>query len=340
MNAENLKYYRNINKITENQTYKESLVSGIVQDYNNAREHAIYRFNIIVNSIDGKDIYLNDSIIPIRGVVDTRRKQTATSEMEQTLQVFPNLLNRGDYAKFKMNENDELHDYIITSSIEKKNGYDEGVFVICNQIIQWKQNNIIYSYPCVIENDSYGSKTLVNNSYISDVSAKSKITVQYNEFTKNIMLDWRFCFNHSETDIYKVLDKTTSISDGLITFITEKNKYQVGLDDLVNNIAYNSLLDNPVIPEPPEPTTYSIDGLDSIKQLVDSTYTINPLLTDCTFEIDEFSVQCGIASIISQGNGSCIVKATKSMSNESFTLIAKDSGGVILVSKDIISLKV
>jgi hypothetical protein len=87
---------------------KTQLLNEMANDYNIGREDAIYRFDVLINTIDAKDVYINDSTIPIKGVVDVKKKQTADTEMEESLQVYPNQIKQGDYVKFKINDTDTL----------------------------------------------------------------------------------------------------------------------------------------------------------------------------------------------------------------------------------------
>lgn len=330
-----INYCRIINGSKGFNDTKTQLLSEMAQDYNEGREDSIYRFNVLINTIDAKDVQLNNETNLIRGVIDTRRKQTATSEMEQTIQVYPNLIKTGDYAKFKMNENDIVHNYIITSAIEKKNGYDEGVIIECNQTLKWKdKNNNIHEYPCVSKNDSYGSKLVLNNDMIQNISSKTKITVQYNEYTKTIGKDTRFIFSHSEEDIYKSADINRSINEGIITITCDKSELR-NEDSLENNLAFNdySSVVLPDIPidttNPNNPTVYSIIGEENIKVNTNKTYNINPIITDCIWSIDDES----IATIVSQSNGSCIIKPL--LVNEFFVLSCKNSLGNLLAEKTV-----
>jgi len=325
MDSVDLKYYRQINKLNKTNN-KDVFISDMISDYNEARENVIYRFNIIVDSTDGKDVYVNNSPTPIRGVVNLAKRQTANSDSQEIMQAYPNEINSGDYLRFKMNDTDNLNDYIITSPIDKKNGYDEGVFVFCNQILKWKdKDNIIHQYPCVSQNDSYGSKLLNTNEIISLDSSKTKIILQDNDITRTIEKDMRFLFSNSKEDIFKAVDINKSINKGIITIICNKDLYR-NEDDLVNNLAFNnySHIDIPIIP--PTPTTYSIDGNDSVKVKVNQTYSINPNIS-CTWSVDDNT----IANIVSQSGGSCVINPI--LVDEFFVLTCNDISGNKLCEK-------
>lgn len=284
--------------------------------------------NLIVNNESYQEI---DGVnIDYVGIVRNYGVENKDTSEERSLMIDKQFnIKKGDYLKYL----DE--DYIITPHIDTDNPFfNTTKLTYCNQTLKWKKDNIIHEYPCVITNDSYGSKTVISGDFLSGIDTKCKITIQYNDFTKNIDVDWRFLFANSKTDIYQITDRTISMSKGIITLIAKKDVYQLGLDDLDNNIAYNSLFDNPIIEPIPIITSYTIDGSNSIKQLVEATYTINPML-DCIFSIDDLSIECKTVNIISQSNGICILKGNKSLSFEDFTLYAKDTDGNVLASKDI-----
>ena len=118
MDLKLLDYITTINGLKQSDGFeKDCEILDMVDDYEVAKDEVITRFDVIVNTSDGKDIYINNSSKAIRGVVITKKKQGATSSKEDYIQTRPNLIKRGDYLKFRYNENDILHDYIITSDI-------------------------------------------------------------------------------------------------------------------------------------------------------------------------------------------------------------------------------
>lgn len=120
MNIDDLKYYTTINGLRGYKNQKDALIGEMVRDYNIAHQNLITRYSVIKNTIDGKDIFINFSDTPTRGVIGIKKKNGATSDMEEIVQVDPNLIKRGDYISFKYNETDTLNNYIVTSRIEKR----------------------------------------------------------------------------------------------------------------------------------------------------------------------------------------------------------------------------
>lgn len=311
---DDLKYIKTINNTLGKNNTKEALLDEMVSDYNAGVENTIMRFHVVVNTTDGKDVYVNDSLTPIRGVIDTKKKQGAKSESEQSLQVYPNLIKTGDVVRFKMNETDEFHNYLITSDIDKKRGYDEVIFLECNQTLNLKGWD--KPIPCVASNDSYGVKLNESVLQFSFRDAKMKVQVQKNSITKTIKNGTRFIFDNSEDDIYRVIDKSSAISSNIIVLMLEKVETKVG-DDFVNNIACNDIV-------PDTPTTYNITGVENIKIGTQQTFTLQPISTGITWEIDDLT----IGEIISQDSTSCIIKG-KGTTDELLTLNAIQNSVII-----------
>jgi hypothetical protein len=173
---------------------KTQFINEITQDYNTAREDTVYRFDVLINSTDGKDIYVNDSEISIRGVIDLSKKPTADTEIEKRIQVYPNQIKQGDYIKFKENDTDTLRTYLIKSPIDKKHGYDEGVFEECNHVLKWiNENGKIVERPCLlINNTKYTGGIKTQTEGITEVQAMINIVVRCDEETDKITYGKRF----------------------------------------------------------------------------------------------------------------------------------------------------
>ena len=284
---ESLKYIKTINKTLGKNSDKDVLLNDLVEDYNKGSENSIYRFHVIVNSIDGKEVYINDSVTPIRGVVDIKKKQGASSEEEYVLQTLPNQMRTGDIVRFKMNDTDILRDYLITSGIEKKNGYDEAVFLECNQTLNLKGwSNPI---PCWGTNTSYGVKGKIENNYFALTDGKIQFKIQKNKFTDMIDKGIRFIFNNSKKLVYEVVEVENVLNSNIYTITVEKDEYDSANDDLKNNIAYNPSLEveEPDNPNPPPSYSYNVvadNGDLSLKKYNANTFRIidnygNPVST-------------------------------------------------------------
>lgn len=235
MNKTDLQYYRTINRISEKQSCKDLLINEMSQDYNNARENAIYRFDVLISSIDGKDVYINNSDTPIRGVIDVKRQQTADTEMQETIQVYPNQVKRGDYLKFKVNDTDELRDYIITSKIEKKHGYDEGVFKECNNLLKWMYKGELYECLGIVTNNTKYTAGIKSESVgIVEQNAMFGILVPDIKKTKMLGLDQRFIINDMAWKV-TLPDRTNQgllfLTLGKSSINTETDNIELGIAD-------------------------------------------------------------------------------------------------------------
>lgn len=281
--------------------------------------------------LEGNNVIIDESL-PARCLVINNdniyneKKEFRTLCMEKEVEC-----NHGSYVEYMGDT------YIVVTDIDDHYYYKSCKMRKCNNILKWKQNGNIYEYSCVLANDSYGVKVLSDNDYIRSQNIKAQITVKSDDITKKITPDMRFMFNHSQFDIYNVVDVNTSIVDGVIVLTMEKSVFQIE-DDLTNNLAFSEINNDGNIGhntnKPGETPMYNIIGVDTFKQLQESTFKIEPLVS-CKFYIEEFESQY-IANIIEDnGDGECQVFGKKNLSNNSFTLIALDGNDNELAKKTI-----
>ena len=203
--------------------------------------------------------------------------------------------------------------YIITD-VEKNLQLPFASAYRCNQTIMLK--NWSEPMPCFIESNSYGSKgEIFNNAYMSDMDARAVIYVQFNNKTLNDIKEGsRFIFNHSKYDIYEITKKTSAYhianNNGYYDLVCKYVKC-VQEDDFENNIAYNSDLDNDKL----DNLSLLINGDDkvNIKNSNTSIYIVENLPEDVSiiFNLDDDTIENGIAEIISSNEKSCTIRINK-----------------------------
>ncbi len=175
----------------------------------------------------------------------------------------------------------------------------------CNETLKLPSGK---EYPCVVSNDSYGSKTNLNNEFIGEVDTKAKIELQANLNTLvECDIDIRYMFNKSKFDIYKATDIQTSIKNGIITIICKKDKFLPTLDKTECNYCHQS--NNEIIK--PTVTTQRIVGAEVIPLLTPQIYKLESN-NNCIFTLDEASLSNGVAEIISVTSNSISIQALKS----------------------------
>lgn len=250
--------------------------------------------------------------------IDIRLVNTNSPD-EKKIYIIPNnIVQVGDYIEW-IDENEKKTFLAL--------GFEDNLIsgccyaTKCNQTLKLKNGK---NYPCIISNDSYGSKQNLSSDFLAEVDTKLKIQVQANNDTKNSCeLDTRYMFNHSKYDIYKATDIQTAIIDGLIVMVSKKDKYLEGLDKLEDNYCFQGDSDNP---QPPSPTDYVIEGEGTVKINKEYTYTVTPQEGDITFELDEYAVSENIVEM-NTSDCSCTLKALKS--DELITLSAVKDGQVV-----------
>lgn len=222
---------------------------------------------------------------------------------------------KGDYIGYL----DDI--WMITTHIDKDNPfYNMCKMTLCNNVITLKYENKNYNFPCILSNDSYGSKQSKSDDRIMTDDSKAKLYVQMNEITNKIKKSQRFIFSKSEDDIYSVVDITKSIYKNTIQLILKKEVLR-NEDDLENNIGYNK--DSNI--------NYNIDiiGEDTIILNKETIFTIN---NDENVNV-VWSINNSNAIIISSNNNRCIVKGL--VRNKVFKLTCKDTSGNLISEKNI-----
>lgn len=192
----------------------------------------------------------------------------------------------------------------------------------CNRGLKYKGLNR-EPIPCRVYNDGYGVKTTTDNDINRQLSKKTNIDIQINEYTKAIEPNKRYIFNNSKHSIYKVISINDTFTDGYMT-LTCENDTMVAEDDLENNIAWNE--DNPITP-PIDPATYEIIGSDTIKVNTIQEYKIQPHKIDILFKV----LPLEYAEITGVSDGEVFVKGL--VKDENIMLICEDLNGVSLAEK-------
>lgn len=215
---------------------KTQFINEITQDYNSAREDTIYRFNVLIGSNDAKDVYINNSDTPIKGVVDVKKKQSADTEMEEVIQTYPNQIKQGDYIKFKVNDTDTLRTYLIKSKIEKKHGYDEGVFKECNHLFKWMyKGNLYKAYGIGTNQTKYTLGTDVVQAGLVESDSRYAIEFSNDLNCKTIEVGQRFIFNDSAWKVTQI--EYVSSQDTIRSVLLGQDSINQEIDDVEQEIA-------------------------------------------------------------------------------------------------------
>lgn len=252
--------------------------------------------------------------------IELRMINTNKSNVKK-MYLLPNTnVTEGDYIQIVKDES--IVNYLITDF--EDNLISKCSYVTeCNQVLKLPSGK---EYPCVITNDSYGSKINLSNDILSEIDTKLKIQIQCNEDTlKECDLDIRYMFNSSKFDIYKTTDINTSIKKGMLTMISKKDKFLPSLDRLEDNYCFQGS-ESEETPNNPS-AEYIIKGEDTIKINKEYLYIVEPEEGIVEFQLDEYTISENIAEIVSSDGYSCAVKALKG--NELITLNAIVDGQVV-----------
>ena len=210
---------------------------------------------------------------------------------------------------------------------EEVNGFPtHKTFVMkrCNQIFRFKQNNILYDIPVSVTNLTLYSDGLADGKFLSKADAKRNIKFGSSPLTRSMDLGTRIMLTGKT--VFRITHIDNFSQEGLIACIGLQTAL-VPLDDTENNIAYNS----DWVEDDPKDTSVSatIEGEEYIHLGVEEVYCIGA--SNITWELGD-----DVCSVISMGNGSCIVTATKDSKyiGHTVTLYAKNGDSIVDV-KDI-----
>lgn len=227
----------------------------------------------------------------------------------------------GDYIK-------QADIYWLITECEHNSIQPKAIGYDCNNCLKFKIGNSIKELYCYFNN---GTFTIMEDKIVKLNSNKLSCiigTYYMDDISKYFKkAKTRFIINGN---VYRIdgIDNTTGINKGkgiyIITFESDEIRPE---DDLENGIAYNDFSDNPI-----EPQVYTIEGKDKIIKGIEETFKVVPLKTGISFQLDDWSTENNLAQIISQRDGSCIIKGLKD--GEQVILSAKD-GNAELCNKTI-----
>lgn len=145
---------------------------------------------------------------------------------------------KGQYYKMSL-ENDMEETYICYDRMNKLTQVCEFKCVRCNNVLTWKDSNgNIITIPCYLGEDISSTNDLVSKSGITP-NARMTILVQANEYTKTIVKNQRFMFEHSTA--FKVEEVNNYMQEqgtnGEVTLIKIYINYSAILPN--DNIALN-----------------------------------------------------------------------------------------------------
>lgn len=237
-------------------------------------------------------------------------------------------IDAGAYIIYDSNDEKKVEKTYIITEFEDNLISPEARGTRCNQSIKLPDVPVEFSkgFPCMVSNDSYGSKLLSDNELLSMGDEKCNITVQANAYTLKIKPNYRFIFMNSKYGIFRVFSINVSFKDGVITFICRKDLYKEGLDDLDNNLAWQSdyMLDEDSIMQ-----DFIIYGDDAIKLGGVKDYTITDIPNgDITWSLTDPDV----CTIVSSTKTTCKVRALRA--NGICILVAKN--GLNTISERVI----
>ena len=206
---------------------------------------------------------------------------------------------------------DDEGDYWICVLINNLQ-YNKVLIMPCNNILTIQTpDTTIHSIPCIItDRASVYSDGVEDTKYLSLPDGLIKIVIPNNAITNTFdLLNKRIIFDHSIYSIFTVKKADKLLKKGLIEIIAEVTTYDANQDNLELNLSeYVEPVEIPTEPEPTDPITLTITGVDRISVYDNpQTFTVNTNLDVV------WSIVGTTAKIQSVNGNSCVVTYVDSM---------------------------
>lgn len=251
---------------------------------------------------EGTNIVVNGSDT-IEAIIRNESQELSESKEFRTVIIGVDVnLQRGDYVRYD-NEN-----YMVLSDVDNYKWYKKTQMRKCNQMfVMYDSTNTRHEFPCIVSNDSYGSKSIADNDYITNEDSKASIVIQSNVYTRQIPKNYRVMFCNSKEGIYKIFSINVAIKDGVIDFIGKKDLYLSGLDNLENNTAYQySYMDS----EEEESIDYPLNKLCGDDNIIIGNQSQYVYITSNNERVS-WSLDNTVCTMAQQGSNYCTLEALK-----------------------------
>lgn len=235
--------------------------------------------------------------------IDTRIINVDKTTKEKRIQVLPdNVVDMGDYIVYP-----DKTTYLV-EEFEDNAVVPYCKVTQCNQMfVMYDSTNTRHEFPCIVSNDSYGSKSIADNDYITNEDSKASIVIQSNVYTRQIPKNYRVMFCNSKEGIYKIFSINVAIKDGIIDFIGKKDLYLSGLDNLENNTAYQySYMDS----EEEESIDYPLNKLCGDDNIIIGNQSQYVYITSNNERVS-WSLDNTVCTMAQQGSNYCTLEALK-----------------------------
>ena len=220
-------------------------------------------------------------------------------------------VNLGAYYKFS-------DAYWIAINLDELNRTTKNIIIRrCNNILKWKDSdNKVYEYPCVLEYDATAASPRVDNNIITP-NNRVRVIVQANNDTLSLVVNKRFLFGGRP---FKIIGYNNYMIDEIngkqsILYIQTQLDEISPYDDFVNNIAYNTNVENEI-----EQSSEPLNGIiiEPTFDFVRQNYTMN---FTANLYIDNIK-QSDIVEAITSGAPEWGYEF-KSLGNNTFSLLCK-----------------
>ena len=307
-------------------TYEETLVSS-----------GKTIFNEQLNGFDGKEVLIDNSV-QTKALVTYH--QNPINEFKENRRVtfwHEEFVHRGSIIKTI----DDDRTFIVLSEINENDMVKYALMRETNKDIKWiDSNNTLVTKPAIISAQTLYTTGVKEGKIIQIPDGMVGIQLPYDEDTKQLNRDAAFVFNKTK---YKITFYNEVEFPGLLVLICDEAIPNPKYDDMENEIADRWDKEDKDrlevdLPTNPDNITIIIAGEDRLDFISEKTYTAT--INDNGVAIDgevTFKLSNNLATIKSQGDNQCVLKAnTKYNSGEVVLTATLVSDEEILGVKNII----
>ena len=218
---------------------------------------------------------------------------------------------------------------------------------ICNNTFKWKdETGTIHEIPCYLTNSSYGTKGVIDTTYIDYTDGKIACFIQDNMETRSLRLKDRFCFDKDGNQIYELVKSETLTMGSLpqggrngvrFMVLNKTNDYNSELDDIEHNLAYNKRFEENDVPVTVDYSVISSTGFNTVKKGDNNKFTLlknGEPCADLGWSItinDNGLVDLGWISItygdVSKGENYVKIKNIKGYTNTTINILFENTNG-------------
>lgn len=190
-------------------------------------EDSTYMFIETLNSVEGKDVYIDD--ILAKAYITNSSNPNNENKEERTISVLiEQPIKTGSYIKGY-----DEGVYLVVSGVDDHISHKEAKIRKCNYILKWTLDGKYYEIPAIVTNNTkYTGGIKVQNGF-TEIDAMVNITTQMNEDTKKIDYGKRL---YTMKNAWKVTLIDNITTENVLSWTLGKDSLNSEIDDIEGGI--------------------------------------------------------------------------------------------------------